>query len=326
MLDSYKREVNYLRVSVTDRCNFRCAYCMPPEGVKQLNHDDILTFEEIVRVINIASRYCGINKVRLTGGEPLVRTEIVELVRAIKQLGTIADLAMTTNGSLLADLAESLKQAGLDRINISIDTLNEDRYRGITRGGNLQNTMQGLQKALQTGLEPLKVNVVLTAALTKQDLQQFYELACQYPLSIRFIEFMPVGYHGIADGLSVNQVKTYLSAIAGSKLQAVKDVKGAGPARNYELKGVPGTFGFITPISDRFCQFCNRMRLTADGRLKPCLLSDAEFDIKQALRSEASDERIAELMMEAIMQKPVGHNLTSSCQDSFHRRMCQIGG
>ncbi len=326
MLDSYMREVNYLRVSVTDRCNFRCAYCMPPEGVQQLEHADILTYEEIVRVVGIASRYCGINKVRLTGGEPLVRAGINDLVRGIKQLGTITDLAMTTNGSLLANQVEGLRQAGLDRVNISIDTLDEDRYRDITRGGDLQKTLHGLQQALQAGLEPVKVNVVLTKALTEQDLQQFYELACKLPLFIRFIEFMPVGYHGIDEGLSVSQVKQYLTAIGGSDLQPLDDIKGSGPARNYKLKGMQGVFGFITPISERFCQLCNRMRLTADGRLKPCLLSDDEIDIKTALRCGASDERIAGLVMEAVKQKPVGHTLTSSCQDTFHRRMCQIGG
>ncbi len=326
MRDGHDRTIHYLRVSVTDRCNFRCAYCMPPRGVKWLTHDEILTYEELLRLIAVFSRE-GIRNVRLTGGEPLVRKGFVDFVAAVKRLGTIEDLSLTTNGSLLPKFAPALKAAGLDRVNISLDTVDAAKFAKMTYCGRLEDTLRGVKSALAAGLTPLKLNVVLTAALTAADLAFFIDQVYCYPIAVRFIERMPLGGSASFEaGPDIAAVKRLLEAAGHGRLEPAT-AKGNGPARYWRLPKSQGTFGFITPISEHFCNACNRLRLTADGRLRPCLLSDLEIDVRTPLRAGASDDELAALFAAAVRAKPDGHSLCrTSGYPGFGRRMSQIGG
>lgn len=324
--DGYKRSINYLRVSITDRCNFRCVYCMPPQGIKLLDHSEILTYEELLRLIAIFSKE-GITKVRLTGGEPLTRKGIVDFIAAVTRLGVLEDLSLTTNGSLLPPLADSLKAAGLNRVNISLDTVNPVRFAQVTSCGSLDDTLLGIESALRANLTPVKLNVVLTEALGESDIAYFIEQVYRYPIDVRFIEYMPIGKSGIGSGMDATNVKKLLNAAGLGMLEPAQSIRGNGPAKYYKLPQAKGTFGFITPISDHFCGACNRLRLTADGRLKPCLLSNREVDIKTPLRSGANDAELAELFRMAVRDKPRGHSLCrTSGHPEFQRGMSQIGG
>ncbi|MBP2663833.1 MAG: moaA 1 [Firmicutes bacterium] len=326
MNDSYNRQIQYLRVSVTDRCNFRCVYCMPTQGVKHLSHNEILSYEEFLRIIKILSKH-GVNKIRLTGGEPLVRKGIVQFIRDITALQSITDLSMTTNGSLLAAMAEQLKAAGLTRVNISLDTINPKRFRQITRRGELAQTLQGIEAALAVGLTPVKLNIVLTNMITEQDIAYFVDFVHHKPVSIRFIEYMPIGESQTTPGPSIEEIKTMINGFGRGILTPTLDIFGNGPAKYYDLPQAKGTFGFITPISDHFCGVCNRIRLTADGKFKPCLLSNQEIDVKTALRNGASDDEITKLFYHTIAKKPQSHTLTNTDEPTeFFRRMSQIGG
>lgn len=326
MLDGYERNINYLRISVTDRCNFRCVYCMPPQGKKWLEHDDILTYEELLRLITVFNRE-GVNKIRLTGGEPLVRKGIVEFVAAITALGRIKDISLTTNGSLLPPLARELKAAGLNRVNISLDTVNPASFARLTTCGRLEDTMKGIESAMAAGLSPVKLNVVLTEALSEKDLAYFVELVYNHPIAVRFIEYMPIGGRGFSGGPDIPTVKKMLSEAGRARLRPTGDIRGNGPAKYYQFAKARGAFGFITPISDHFCSACNRLRLTADGKLRPCLLSNDEIDIKTPLRSGAGDRELAELFHAAVAAKPQGHSLCrASGFPDFERTMSQIGG
>lgn len=327
MRDCFKRDINYLRVSVTDRCNFRCAYCMPPGGVELLKSADILSYEEILRVITVLGRH-GVDKVRLTGGEPLVRKDIVEFIAAISSLKHVRDLSMTTNGSLLKPLAHRLKAAGLNRVNISLDTLDPERFSEISGGGLLTETLEGIESAIDAGLNPVKINVVLTSFLSGFDLDKFIEIIHLYPISIRFIEYMPLGDSDIQNAMSTEEVKRIINNAGYGLLEISEGLEGNGPAKYYKLPNSKGTFGFITPVSDHFCGSCNRIRLTADGRLKPCLLSNHEVDIRTTLRSAYCDDAmLAEIFYEAIQAKQIRHNLYRKSEyPAFQRRMSQIGG
>lgn len=325
MRDVYGRTIDYLRISVTDRCNYRCVYCMPPEGVTPLAHADVLTYEEIVRLVEVASRLCGISRVRLTGGEPLVRAGIVDLVAQIAALPGIKDLAMTTNGSLFASQAESLKRAGLRRVNISLDTLDSERYRVVTGGGSLEPVLAAIEQAVALDFQPVKINAVLTAALQRDDVEKLYRMVMRLPVVVRFIEYMPIGRQAVAPGLSVKEVKNLLVQLGGELTDAAVMI-GGGPARNYRQSGAAGAVGFITPLSDHFCAECNRLRLTADGHLKPCLLSELEINVREVLRSGADDAALAAVLTDAAGRKPHGHTLTAGYHDGFQRQMPQIGG
>lgn len=327
MHDGFKRVIDYVRISITDRCNFRCSYCMPSDGVNLLEASEVLSYEELLRVIAILGQY-GVSKVRLTGGEPLVRKGIVDFIRGIKAIGTVKDLAMTTNGSLLGDMARQLKAAGLDRVNISIDTLDPQRFASITGKDAIKDTFYGIESAIEAGLSPVKLNVVVTEALSTEDINYFVDQVYRRPLAVRFIEYMPVGRCGIRPGFSIAAVKSLINAAGFGALEPVTAVgMGNGPAKYYQLPRGVGVFGFITPISEHFCQQCNRIRLTADGRFKPCLLSNDEVEIKSALRSGASDQVIANLFIKALQRKPARHML-GDCQggEGLARKMFQVGG
>ena len=328
-LDAYNRPISYLRISVTDRCNLRCVYCMPPEGVPWRPHGEILRYEEI-EIIARAAAELGISKVRLTGGEPLVRPGIVDLVRLLARIPGIDDLAMTTNGLLLARDAATLAEAGLRRVNVSLDTLRPERFARITRGGRLEDVLAGIEAARQAGLEPIKVNTVVIRGMNDDEVVDLARTTMEAGWNVRFIELMPVGNGALADGgwqervVTAQQIYQKIEAALGT-LEPAKVSAGGGPARYYRLPGARGTLGFITPISEHFCYRCNRLRLTADGHLRPCLLSDQEHDLRTPLRQGAGVEQVKGLILRAIESKPLEHHL-DECLLPESRAMSEIGG
>lgn len=327
MLDSYQRDIRYLRLSVTDRCNYRCAYCVPPEGLTWLEPEAILTDEEILRVLRVLGQE-GVSRVRLTGGEPLVRPGFVELVRKIRSLGVLEDLSLTTNGSLLAGYARKLKEAGLNRVNISLDTVDPGRFRELTCGGDVRDVLEGIDAAVEVGLAPVKINVVLTDSVEEADLAYFRGLVKEKPVAVRFIEYMPSERCRVRAGISINALTAQLDRQTAGRLVPPKQIPyGCGPAHYLQGQEDQGLYGFIAPISECFCDRCNRIRLTADGRLRPCLLSDLEVNLQEALRRQATDEEIVELFRLAVRSKPSSHHLTEQGGKTFQKRgMSQIGG
>jgi cyclic pyranopterin phosphate synthase len=326
--DDYKRHINYLRISITDRCNLRCTYCMPPDGMNLLAHHDILSYEEIVRIAQIAVNE-GISKIRITGGEPLVRKGMVTLVHNLSQLDGIKDLSMTTNGILLSEYARPLVDAGLQRVNVSMDSLQPGLFKDITRGGDLSLVWKGIEKAQDAGLSPIKINVVAIQGFNDSEIIDFARLTIANDYQVRFIEFMPIG-----NGNGWHQEK-YLS---GLKIRTIieehhmlepflRNQEGMrGPAELYRLPGAQGMIGFINPISSHFCTTCNRLRLTADGKLRPCLFADQEIDILQPLRSAGTDEELKLLLHEALSSKPKGHTVMEPTFRKCTRDMVAIGG
>lgn len=327
MKDTYRREINYLRVSVTDRCNLRCVYCMPSEGVKPAPHGEILSYEEISRVVSAAATL-GVKKVRLTGGEPLVRRDIAELVKLVSTVPGIDDIALTTNGLLLTPpFAARLKEAGLKRVNVSLDTLRAERYRDITRGGDLSRALEGINTAIKAGLNPVKLNTVIIDGFNKDEIAALAGLTLERPLHIRFIELMPIGPTSEwASGKFVpaGEIAKEIASRLGP-LEAARRPQGGGPARYYRLKDAAGTVGFITSMSEHFCGCCNRLRLTAGGAVRPCLYDRREVDLKSSLRAGAGIPEIARLIEQAILLKPDRHHMSEGWPDT-KRAMSQIGG
>ncbi len=338
-VDGFGRRVDYLRISVTDRCNLRCVYCMPAEGVPWKARSEILTFEEIERFATAASAE-GISKIRLTGGEPLVRIGIEDLVRRLRAVPGITSLAMTTNGTLLPRLAGDLAAAGLDGVNISLVSLDPDVYSRVTRGGNVTDVLAGIDAAFDAGLHPVKVNVVVARSY-KQDLVPFARLTMERPIHVRFIEYMPIGgeddcgdiVEGAnawtrADHVPSQEILARLSAggaeAAFGALRPVNESeapRGWGPAAYYRFDRALGTIGVISPLSHNFCDRCNRLRLTAEGKLRTCLFSDDEFDARDVLR-HGTEEGLHSLIGAAVAAKPEWHNMRIGTV----RRMSQIGG
>ncbi len=322
--DSFQRPINYLRISVTDRCNLRCIYCMPAEGVSLMSHNDILSYEEIYTVVKAASEM-GINKVRLTGGEPLVRAGLPELVQLIASIDIIDDISLTTNGTILAQHAAELKRAGLRRVNISLDTLKPDRFEQITRCGNLEDTLAGMEVAKTVGLNPVKINMVVMSGINDDELPDFAAKSINDGWHVRFIELMPLnGNESVTSRLvSVSDMRRRIESLG--KLEPCLVNVGNGPAKYFRLPDATGTIGFITPVTEHFCYHCNRLRLTADGKLRPCLLSEEEIDLRGALRIGASAAELKKLIEEAIARKPLGHKLAegSTLRD---RPFSQVGG
>jgi cyclic pyranopterin phosphate synthase len=322
--DSFQRPINYLRISVTDRCNLRCVYCMPAEGVTLLSHNDILSYEEIYTIVKAAVEL-GINKVRLTGGEPLVRAGVTELVSMLAGIDAIDDISLTTNGTLLAQHAAELKEAGLQRVNVSLDTLKPDRFRAITRCGSLEDTLKGIEAARAVGLNPVKINMVVMSGINDDELPDFAAKTISDGWHVRFIELMPLNGDDpvVTKLVSVSDMKRRLDPLG--KMEPCRVSVGNGPAKYFKLPGATGTIGFITPVTEHFCYRCNRLRLTADGKLRPCLLSDEEIDLREPLRHGASARELKDLIEEATARKPLRHRLAEGSSPKG-RPFSQVGG
>ncbi|MDD2481051.1 MAG: GTP 3',8-cyclase MoaA [Lutispora sp.] len=319
MVDRYGRSIEYLRVSVTDRCNLRCRYCMPEEGIKDKKcHNDIMTLEEIYQVVE-ACVGLGIKKVRITGGEPLTRYGITGLIEKIFKLDEIKDIAITTNGILLKKYAKELKKAGLNRVNISLDTMKRSKYKDITRFGNIEDVLEGIEEAKKVGLFPIKINTVLIGGFNDDEIEDLVELTRNEDIQVRFIELMPIGQAAnwarenfIPNTTVLERFKELTPAPGGDK---------SSPAEYYVLPGGLGKVGLINPISHQFCSNCNRLRLTADGKIKPCLHSNQEIDVLQTIRK---GQNVKGLIESAILQKPSEHHLNSG--EAIDRDMIRIGG
>ncbi len=330
MLDKYSREINYLRVSITDRCNLRCIYCRPKEGVALHGHEDILRYEEMIRVISLAVKM-GLIKVRLTGGEPLVRRGFVDFIADLNKIEGLKDISLTTNGILLEQFAQGIFDAGIRRINVSLDSLNPDKYGQITRGGRLEDVLRGIARAEEIGFSPIKINTVAIKGFNDDEALDFARLAQEQPFQVRFIELMPVGKTTLDYGEDYMPGAQLIKIIRQRyALEPVKNKKNRsdGPAKIFKIKGGRGEIGFINPVSDHFCSTCNRMRLTSDGKLRACLLNDAEVDLKKALRENCSDAELEKLIWDAVLLKPRQHDIvcTENSLRKCSRNMSEIGG
>ncbi len=323
--DLYERRIDYLRISITDKCNLKCVYCMPKRGLKYFEESEILTSEEIVRFVRIVHKH-GLRKVRITGGEPLMRKDIISLISSIKKIG-IHDVSLTTNGIMLSRLAGELKKAGLDRVNISLDTMDADKYKTITNGGDINRVLEAIEEAERVGLSPIKLNIVPIRGLNNDEILSFAFLTFNKNYHIRFIEFMPVGFNEMwRKDRYVSSTEIMERILTLGSLECLK-FRGKGPSRNYRIKGAKGVIGIISPLSDHFCGFCNRLRLTTDGKIRPCLFSQVEIDIKTPMRSGASDEEIEKLFCDSIKVKPQRHLLHEDMTSSgFLKAMSKIGG
>lgn len=307
MVDGFGRRIEYLRISVTDKCNLRCVYCMPLEGLDWLKRDDLLSYEEIVEIVRVMAPL-GLKRVRFTGGEPLVRRDLARLVGMVAQVPGIEDLSLSTNAVLLADEAEALKAAGLTRVNVSLDSLRPDRVDAISRRpGSHEKIMRGLKAAEEVGFAPLKINVVLMGGTNDDEIPDFAALTRERPWHVRFIEVMPT-----TSNLDLSRENYVSCAEALRRIRALGDLEpaegptGNGPATYYRFPGAPGTIGVITPMSHNFCDRCNRMRLTADGQLRPCLFGDLQTDLRTPLRA---GESLLPHIRETLRVKPERHHL-----------------
>lgn len=324
LTDTHQRTISYLRLSVTDRCNLRCRYCMPEGGVATMDHDEILTYEEMLRLTGLCLKL-NMTKVRLTGGEPLVRKGIVGFIRRLKALPA-PDVRITTNGTLLADMAEDLFQAGVSRVNVSLDTLDAAKFKAITRCGRLERVLGGLEAALAAGFDPVKINVVVIRGQNDDELEDFARLAIERPFHVRFIEFMPMERNNWRAGqvISSDEVLQRLSKVASlSPIEAQVD---DGPARRFKPEGGRGEIGLISPVTNHFCPSCNRLRMTSDGKLLTCLFSKDMIDLRTPLRSGASDDELTALIRGAAQAKPDGHHLAEDPAQTNGRPMRSVGG
>jgi GTP 3',8-cyclase len=319
MRDTHGRNINYLRISVTDRCNLRCIYCMPEQGIERLSHEDILRFEDILKIVKVAASL-GVNKIRYTGGEPLVMKDIDRLIYETSKIHGIDDIAITTNGILLYDMAEDLKKAGLKRVNISLDTLDKDKFRSITRIGDLDKVLKSIDKCLTLGLKPVKINTVLMRGVNDTEFMDFLNLIREVPVEIRFIELMPIG-----EGIKMYE-KSKLSFMEvlelHPELTQIQTEKNS-TAQLYKLEGAKGKIGFISPVSCKFCSDCNKIRLTSTGTIKPCLHSKEEINLREYLNNE---EMLTAVLKSAILSKPLEHHLEEESASRSVKVMYQVGG
>ncbi|MCX5997715.1 MAG: GTP 3',8-cyclase MoaA [Chloroflexi bacterium] len=317
--DGFQRGISYLRISVTDRCNLRCIYCMPPEGVELVSHDDILSFEEILLAVRAAVAL-GIDKIRITGGEPLVRSGVVELVSMIAAVEGVKDISMTTNGILMDKYADRLVGAGLNRVNISLDTLKYERFTKITRTGTLADALKGLQAARAAGLTPVKINMVPMRGINDDEVIDFAQMTVTSGWHVRFIELMPLNRQA---GFVPSHILQRQIAQLGP-LEPFFGLTGNGAARYFTLPGATGTIGFISPVSEPFCEGCNRLRLSAAGMVYPCLFSTDGIDIRTPLRKGADVDAVKKLLAAAIAAKPKKHLLSEG--GTVDTKMSSIGG
>ena len=311
LIDNYNRTIDYLRLSVTDRCNLRCTYCMPERGIKLLDRRELLTFEEILRAVRILSEM-GINKIRLTGGEPLLRENILGLIKDIRSIPGIEDISLTTNGTLLNKFLKGLYSAGIRRINISMDSLDPEKYRRITRRGDLSKVLEAIESSIEMGFESVKINAVLTGLFDRKDSLEFIKFAVEKPVSVRFIEMIPISGLNFVEctrnRINTGKLKVGISDIFKSmnkfgKYHKIKEPLGFGPAKYYCFDGSKGKIGFIMNESES-CYYCNRIRLTSKGTIKLCLFSGSEIDIKKEFRDGTDNEKIKKLIKSYVKKKP----------------------
>ncbi|HTY23387.1 MAG TPA: GTP 3',8-cyclase MoaA [Desulfomonilaceae bacterium] len=324
LIDPHGRVIDYMRISITDLCNLRCIYCMPPEGIQLLSHSDILSYEEILTIIRVA-RSLGIRKIRITGGEPLVRRGVLEFISRLTRMSGIEDVALTTNGVLLARMAGDLKAAGLNRINVSLDSLRRETFHAVTGMDRLGEVLAGIETALEQGFDLVKINVVLLQGVNEADLPAFARLTLEKPIDVRFIERMPFGMNqcpNSPDPLSALKAREIIRRELG-ELHPVDRNPLDGPATMFRLEQAVGRVGIIDPVTGHFCGTCNRIRLTARGALRPCLLGNGEIDIKSDLRRGVSDQVLADTIRRAVLAKPMAHSM---CIPEMNESMSRIGG
>lgn len=326
MQDQYGREIDYVRISITDRCNLRCTYCMPEEGIQTYtSHTQMLSYEEILRLVRCMAKL-GIRKIKLTGGEPLVRLGCCDLVRQLKAIDGIEQVTITTNGVLLEEKAEELIAAGIDGINVSLDTVEREIFARITRRDYFDNVMAGIEKVKALQFNNLKINCVPIARYNQNQIVQLAGLAKNYPMAVRFIELMPIGLAQDYTAVSKEQIMDMLTGAYGT-MTPYSGRLGNGPAEYYSLPGFQGKIGFIGAIHNKFCGQCNRIRLTSNGFLKLCLNQNKGADLLPVLRSKCSDEELIAAMQEIIYQKPLAHHFyEDDQQDTDSRQMFQVGG
>ncbi len=321
------RTINYLRISVTDRCNLACRYCVPRDALPFLSHKDIARYEEILQITGAAAEL-GINKVRITGGEPLVRKGIFEFIRSLSKIKGIEDIAVTTNGVLLDRYMDDIIAAGIKRLNISLDTLKPERFQFISGKDRHADVWKGIMSAHHRGISPIKLNAVVLKGINDDEITDLASLAIKYPFHIRFIEYMPMGNSGVKNSqrILIPQIKQRIEGVLGH-LEPVKRDKHDGPAARFKPENALGEIGFISPVSSHFCDTCNRLRLTSTGRLRPCLLDNYEIDILNALRRGADKEALKKIIQTAIENKPRHHGLTENPGTvKIKTQMSTIGG
>ena len=326
MLDNNHRAINYLRLSLTDRCNLRCIYCMPEEGIRFIPHSEILSYEEMLHAVRLCVQ-CGIRKVRLTGGEPLVRKGIFQFIERLCNTKGLEEISLTTNGVLLKDMAHALRRCGICRINVSMDTLKPEKFFRITRRDCFRQVWEGIEEAERAGFSPIKLNVVAIKGINDDEILDFARLTFTKPYHVRFIEMMPVGEKNTWTPerfLSTREILETIRSLGPVKL--VNPGPLDGPAQRYVLEGALGQIGLIGALSHHFCERCNRLRLTADGHLRGCLFSDYECDIKTPLREGKEDRHLLELIENTILNKPKDHGLSEFQPRKCARSMNSIGG
>jgi len=322
--DRYRRRLNYLRVSVTDRCNLRCVYCVPRDTIPRMSHLEILRYEEILRIIRIGVSL-GITKIRITGGEPLVRKDLLPFLEQLTHLEGLTDIALTTNGVLLQDYLKPLQAAGIKRLNISLDSLRRDRFAELTGSDHFDRVWAAIEAAHGMGFNPIKLNVVAMRDINDDEFHDLAALTRTRPYHVRFIEYMPMGNPNLPGDpyMSNDEVRQRLEQT--DILEPVPRSGNDGPAQRFRYPGAPGEVGFISPLSHHFCDSCNRLRLTAGGKLRPCLLSNQEFDLITPLRAGASDAELSAIFIEGARLKPMAHGLIAGGQ-KVDARMSSIGG
>ena len=325
MLDKLNRKIDYLRISVIDRCNLRCVYCMPEEGIESIPHDEILTYDEILRICEIVSEL-GIRKIKITGGEPLVRKDIVNLIRDIKNIDKIEQVTLTTNGILLHEMLDDLYDAGIDAINISLDTLNKDNFKKITRRDGLEKVLMSIDKAYDLGIR-VKINCLAIRDFNLRELVEIASFAKDREIDVRFIELMPIGFGKKYNQIDNDEILSILESRFGT-FEIVTEKRGNGPAKYYRNQNMKGCIGFISAISHEFCESCNRIRLTSSGFLKLCLHYNKGIDLKGPIRNGISDEDLKKLIHDTIWNKPISHKFGHATeeQDIELKNMVQIGG
>ncbi len=328
LVDAYGRKIDYLRISITDHCNLKCYYCTPFSGRDHLSRTQILSYEDMLKVAKAAA-HCGITKIRITGGEPLVRKGVVEFCRMLSEIDGLKSLALTTNGIYLEEMAEPLFDAGVRRINISLDTLRPERFEKITGYNRLPRVLAGIRRAEQIGMQPIKINTVVMRGINDDEIEDLARLTLDKPYHVRFIELMPTdsSAYGYYESLfiPVEEFMKKINQVDRVKIEPTTD--SYGPARLCKLPGAIGKVGFIAPISWHFCGSCNRLRLTADGKIKTCLFSQEEIDIKAPLRTGALQNDIINIFRQAVAEKPSGHHLNAKDhQNACQRAMHAIGG